>query len=262
MRRIQVHGHRGARALRPENTLAAFEYAIAAGVDAIELDVAVSRDDVVVVSHDPVLEGPRGIGPTGVAGERAIIRETPFDEVRRWDCGSVRHPDFPRQVPVPGARIPSLDEVFQLPGEFRWNIEIKSFPSRPDLTPAPAEFARLVVESIRRNGVEARVMVQSFDFRVLHEVRKLLPEIPRGALIEEDGDFVAIARSAGGGFVAPRHVFVTAAKVRQAHRAGLPVIPWTANEEPDWERLVLAQVDGIITDDPAGLIAYLDRISR
>jgi glycerophosphoryl diester phosphodiesterase len=262
VRRIQVHGHRGARALRPENTLAAFEYAIAAGVDAIELDVAVTRDDVVVVSHDPVLEGPLCMGPMGVAGERAIIRETPFDEVRRWDCGSVRHPDFPRQVLVPGARIPSLDEVFRLAGGFRWNIEIKSFPEHPDLTPAPAEFARLVVESIRGNGVDARVMVQSFDFRVLHEVPKLLPEIPLGALFEEDADFVAITRSAKAGFVAPRHVFVTAAKVKQAHRAGLAVIPWTANEEPDWERLTIAGVDGIITDDPAALIAYLDRISH
>jgi glycerophosphoryl diester phosphodiesterase len=225
------------------------------------LDVAVTRDDVVVVSHDPVLEGPLCTGPMRVAGERAIIRETPFDEVRRWDCGSVRHPGFPRQVTVPGARIPSLDEVFRLAGGFLWNIEIKSFPEHPDLTPTPAGFARLVVESIRRNGVEARVMIQSFDFRVLHEVKKLLPEIPLGALFEEDGDFVAMARTADAGFVAPRHAFVTAAKVQKSHRAGLPVIPWTANEEPDWERLVLAQVDGIITDDPAGLIAYLDRIS-
>jgi glycerophosphoryl diester phosphodiesterase len=261
VRRIQVHGHRGARALRPENTLAAFEYAIAAGVDAIELDVAVTRDDVVVVSHDPVLEGPLCIGPTGAA-ERAIIRETPFNEVRRWDCGSVRHPDFPRRVLIPGARIPSLDEVFRLAGRFRFNVEIKSFPERPELTPAPAEFARLVVESIRGNGVDARVMVQSFDFRVLREVKKLLPEVPLGALFEEDADFIEITRSAGARIVAPRHVFVTAAKVREAHRAGLSVIPWTANEEPDWERLALAGVDGIITDDPASLIAYLDRISH
>jgi glycerophosphoryl diester phosphodiesterase len=260
VRRIEVHGHRGARALRSENTLAGFEYAIAAGVDAIEMDVAVTRDNVVVVSHDPALEGPLCVGPAS-AGERAVIRESSFEQVRQWDCGSVRHPDFPCQVTVPGARIPSLDEVFRLAGTFRFNVEIKSFPEHPDLAPEPAEFARLVVESIRKHGVEARVIVQSFDFRVLHAVRKLAPEISLAALFEDDRDFLETAKEAAAAIVAPLHTLVTAEKARRAHAAGIGVIPWTANTEADWERLAGAGVDGIITDDPAGLIEYLDRIS-
>jgi glycerophosphoryl diester phosphodiesterase len=263
VRRIEVHGHRGARALRPENTLPAFEYAIAAGVDAIEMDVAVTRDNVVVVSHDPVLEGPLLLGPVSKSGPaRAVIRESTFEQVRQWDCGSVRHPDFPRQVAVPGARVPSLEEVFRLAGTFRFNVEIKSFPEHPDLAPVPAEFARLVVESIRKHGVEARVMVQSFDFRVLHEVKKLAPGIPLAALFEDDRDFLETAKEAAATIVGPLHTLVTEEKVIQLHTAGIGAMPWTANTEADWERLLKAGVHGIITDDPAGLIAYLNRISR
>jgi glycerophosphoryl diester phosphodiesterase len=264
VRKIEVHGHRGARTLRPENTLAGFEYAIAAGVDAIEMDAAVTRDNVVVVSHDPVIEGPLCIRPGGEGNPpRAVIRESSFEQVQQWDCGSVRHPDFPHQMTVPGARVPALDEVFRLAGTFRFNVELKSFPERPDLAPAPAEFVRLVLELIRKHGVETRVIVQSFDFRILREMKRLAPEIPRAALFEDDRDFLEAAKEAAAEIVAPLHTLVTSEKVRRAHAAGIGVIPWTANTEADWERLAGAGVDGIITDDPAGLIEYIrDNIPR
>src|ERR1700682_6377928 len=105
--RILVHGHRGARALRPENTIPAFEYAIQPGADVLEMDVAVTRDNVLVISHDPevnpvICHGPR---PT------AIIRELTLAELRQWDCGALKNPNFPRQQPVPGTHKPTLDEV-------------------------------------------------------------------------------------------------------------------------------------------------------
>ena len=105
--KILVHGHRGARAVLPENTIPAFEHAIEAGADVIELDLAVTRDNVPVVSHDPVLKETlcQGDGPT------RVIREMTLAELKRWDCGSLRAPGFPRQQPVHGARIPTLDEV-------------------------------------------------------------------------------------------------------------------------------------------------------
>src|SRR5512133_2963478 len=97
-RRILVHGHRGARALRPENTLPAFEYAISAGVDALELDVAVTKDNVLVVSHDPYLPDTICTGPRA----KPVIRTLSLAEVRAYDCGSKRNPLYPKQVPVPG----------------------------------------------------------------------------------------------------------------------------------------------------------------
>src|SRR5216110_1125190 len=162
---IQVHGHRGARALRPENTLPAFEYAIAQGVDAIELDMAVTKDNAIVVSHDPVLEPPVCRGPK----PKATIRELTLAEVRQWDCGAVRNPAFPRQQPAPGTRIPTLDEVFALApkGRFLFNIETKIFEQHPELTPPPEEFARMVLALVRKHHLEARVILQSFDFRTL-----------------------------------------------------------------------------------------------
>src|SRR5690242_4313927 len=107
---IQVHGHRGARAMRPENTIPAFEYAIEQGVDALELDMAVTRDNVIVVSHDPELRPPVCTGPR----ERVAIHELTLAEVREWDCGAKQNPLFAQQQPVPGTKMPTLDEVFAL----------------------------------------------------------------------------------------------------------------------------------------------------
>jgi glycerophosphoryl diester phosphodiesterase len=254
--KIEVQGHRGARAVLPENTMAAFEYAIKAGVDFIELDLAVTRDNVLVVSHDPQLNRTICKSPGG--GE--IIRELTLEEVRRWDCGSLQNPEFPKQKPAPGAKIPTLDEVLGLAprGTFQFNIEIKSFPYKPQLTPTPDEFARLVVDAVHRHKLESRVMVQSFDFRTLIAVRKIAPGLRLAALYATGPlDFPTIARQAGSTIVSPHYHLVTPEKVKTAHEAELEVVPWTANSEDIWEKLIAAGVDGIITDDPAELIRYL-----
>ena len=255
---VQVHGHRGARAVLPENTLPAFEYAIDQGVDAIEMDVMLSKDDVPVISHDPILNLAICRSPSG---HRHIVRMLTFAELREWDCGSLVNPKFPRQQPVPGARMPSLDEVLALAarGSFLFNIEAKMY--RPELDPPPGYFAQRLLESIDRRNLRARVIVQSFDFRILIAMKQLAPEIRMAALYEDGrlGDFVSIARTAGTLIVAPEQGLVTAAEVTAAHHAGLLVIPWTANTPRQWDALLAAGVDGIITDDPAALLAYLKK---
>jgi glycerophosphoryl diester phosphodiesterase len=158
--------------------------------------------------------------------------------------------------------MPTLDEVLALAprGAFHFNIETKISADRPHLAPPPERFAALVLEAVRRHRLEDRVIVQSFDFRTLQAMRKLAPEIRLSALYEGGGeDFVSIARRAGAGIVSPHHSLVTPEKVRAAHAAGLQVVPWTANTPEEWEPLVRAAVDAIITDDPAALIAYLGR---
>lgn len=255
-RAVKVHGHRGARAVRPENTIPAFEYAIAAGVDALELDLAVTRDNVVVVSHDPYLHPPICTGPSPTAA----IRDLTLAEVKRWDCGSTRNPAFPEQQIAPGARIPTLDEVFALAprGNFDFNIETKITAAHPELAPPPEEFARLVLQQIRRHKLEQRVILQSFDFRTLIAMQELAPEIRRAALYEgANPDLVEIARQAQTRIVAPIFRLVTPENVRAAHAAGLTVIPWTPNRPADWDRLIAARVDAIITDNPVSLIAHL-----
>jgi glycerophosphoryl diester phosphodiesterase len=254
---IQVHGHRGARAMRPENTIPAFEYAIDQGVDALEMDVAVTKDEVLVISHDPVLnpEICRGLAGT------KVIREMTFAELRKWDCGSLANPHFPKQTPVPGTRIPTLEEVLALAprGNFLFNIETKIFKDKPQYTPPPDRFAELLLHAIDRHQLRSRVIVQSFDFRTLQAMKKIAPDIRLAALDEDEklGDFVTVAHSAGAGIISPEKGMVTPSRVLAAHQARLQVIPWTANTPQEWDALITAGVDAIISDDPAALIAHL-----
>jgi len=254
--KILVHGHRGARAMRPENTIPAFEYAIQAGADVLEMDVAVTKDNVLVISHDPHLNPEICTGPhTGVA-----IHELTLAELRHYDCGALKNPRFPKQQPVPGTRIPTLDEVLSLApqGNFQFNIETKSFPDHPELTPVPEVFSRMMLDQIRKHKLEARVIVQSFDFRTLLAMKKLAPEIRLAALWEGDArPFVEIVNEAQATIISPMFTLVTPEQVKSAHAARMEVVPWTANTPADWQKLIDAGVDAIISDDPAALIAYL-----
>jgi glycerophosphoryl diester phosphodiesterase len=256
--KILVHGHRGARARRPENTMPAFQYALEQGVDALEMDMAVTRDNVVVVSHDPVLQPP--VCST-IPAAKAAIRTLTLSEVKQWDCGAIQNPQFPKQQTVAGTRIPTLDDVFALAsgGTFDYNIETKSFPNKPEYTPPPDEFAKLVLLKIRQYRLEKRIILQSFDFRTLVAMRNLAPEIRLSALVDRDQrDYTAIAADAGKAeIISPEQKLVTPAKVEAAHKAGLQVVPWTVDTPADWDRMIEAKVDAIITDDPAELISHL-----
>jgi glycerophosphoryl diester phosphodiesterase len=258
---ILVHGHRGARARRPENTLAGFRYAIEAGVDALELDVAVTQDDIVVVCHDPHINAEICCGPH----VRSAVRTLTLAELKQLDCGGRQNPAFPEQLTVPGACIPTLDEVFELStGDdtssrtIQFNVEAKIFSGYPDLTPEPEAFARLILECVRRHGLDSRVIVQCFDPRILWAMRTLEPAIPRAALLEEtDRDWLDVAREFEATLFSPEYHLVTPERVAVAHNAGLKVMSWTVNKPEDWERLVDAGVDAIISDDPAYLISWL-----
>lgn len=256
--RIEVQGHRGARARRPENTIPAFEYAIAQGVDVVELDMNVTKDNVIVVSHDPVLHPPVCSGSV----PQANIRDLTLAEVRQWDCGKVQNPGFPTQQAIPGTKMPTLDEVFNLApkGNFRFNIETKITEAHPELSPPPAEFVKLVLAEIRKHHLESRVYLQSFDFRTLHEMKKIAPEIKLVALYSGPAkDFTEIAKESGAEIVSPEFHLITPEQVKAAHAAHLQVIPWTPDTVADWDRMIAAGVDAIITDDPAELIAHMKK---
>lgn len=253
--RILVHGHRGARARRPENTLPAFRYAIEQGVDVLELDVAVTKDNVAVVSHDPLINATICSGPkTGIP-----IHTLSLAELHEYDCGAKRNPNFATQVPQPGTRIPTLDEVFDLSrGTKVWfNVETKIFADKPELTPGPEPFTQMILDLVRKHGIEKRVILQSFDPRTLRVMKKLDPAIPRAALFETNRDWPEVAREFEATLYSPEYHLVTPERVAQAHSAGLQVVPWTVNKPEDWQKLVDARVDAIISDDPASLIAWL-----
>ena len=212
---VERIGHRGAKREFPENTLPAFEYAIAQGVDVLELDMGVTKDGVVVVSHDPILQPPVCSGPQPMAA----IHDLTLAEVRQWDCGRIQNPAFPHQQTVPGTRMPTLEEVFALApkGNVKFNIETKIFADHPELSPPPDEFVRLVLALIRKHHLESRVILQSFDFRTLHEMKKVAPEIKLAALYTGPAkSFVEITKEAGADMISPEHHLVTAEQVRVA----------------------------------------------
>ena len=281
---ILVHAHRGGRAYRPENTLASFNYGIEVGADVLELDLAVTKDNVLVVSHSPFLTQPESDDPhvkAALAGERHCdgpplppgtpIRALTLAQLKQYDCGAHTLAAFPHQVALPGTKIPTFDEVLDLArkGKFEFNVETKIFPNHPELTPSPEEFVRMINEAVVRHGLESRVILQSFDFRTLHAMRALNPKIRLSALFgasrydammginEPDKSFVGIAKQSGAEILSPDQSLVTPEEVATAHAMGLQVAPYTVNDEAGWRRMADAKVDAIITDDPAGLLAWL-----
>jgi len=291
---FDVQGHRGARGLAPENTLAAFRRALHAGVTTIETDVGVTRDGVVVIAHDrrlnPALtRGADGkwLAATGPALRALSLAELSVYDVGRADPNSSHAKTFPQQVGVDGERIPTLQALIDLvqgsDRAVRLNIETKLSPNAPDETPDPATFARAVVDVIREAGFIDRTTLQSFDWRTLVEAKKIAPGLRTACLTTEggNGDTVKVGEAgvspwnaglslaAHGGSVpalakaakcdiwSPFHRNLTPERLREAHALGLAVLPWTVNERADMEALIDAGVDGIITDYPDRLLETL-----
>jgi glycerophosphoryl diester phosphodiesterase len=262
-----VHGHRGTRGLRPENTLPAFAEALRVGADVLELDMDVTKDGVVVVSHEPRVTPERCLAPDGKKLEKAVpIRELTLEELQKYDCGSLPNPKFPRQVQVPGTPMPTLNEVFALvenstypaAAKVEFNIETKIFPAEPELTPSPAEFAKLVLEVVARHHLEKRVIVQSFDVRTLKEVKKLDPSVRISQLTEANLlEIVPSLKAIGAEIWSPDSHWITPGAVKAAQAAGIQVVPWTINTPKEWDMAIAAGVDAIITDYPGDLIDYL-----
>src|ERR1700753_474576 len=187
---IRVHGHRGSRATRPENTIPAFEYAIQHGADVLELDLAVTKDNVLVVSHLPFIT-PDSPGERVCAGPtlppHTAIHTLTLAQLEQYDCGANKLANFPKQVAVPGTHIPTFEQVLDLApqGKFDFNVETKIFPSHPELSVSPEQFVQMIDEAVKRHHLQSRVILQSFDFRTLVAMKKLDPSIRLSALVGE-----------------------------------------------------------------------------
>ena len=197
---FDLQGHRGARGLAPENTLEGFAVALAIGVATLELDVAMTKDGVVVVSHDSVLNPDHTRGPDGtfLNTPGPAIRSLTLAEVKRYDVGRLKPgsryaANFPQQRQLDGVRIPTLAEVFELArrsgtDHVRFNIETKLTPASSGVeTPDPETFAAAVADVVRAAKMSARVTVQSFDWRTLMVLRRIAPEIERVCLTIDGG---------------------------------------------------------------------------
>lgn len=266
---LGVQGHRGARALFPENTLHGFLAAAALGVPAFELDVALTGDGAVVVHHDPALNPDivRDAAGQWLTDPGKLIRTLTVAQLGTYDVGRIRPGSdlaglFPQQAPHDGARIPTLAAVLAALPDAWFTIEIKTDPSHPDRTAAPAAMADAVLAVVQEAQAAHRVIVQSFDWRVPRHIRRTQPGIrlswlTRAATVSAlwwdapPGRSVpASVASEGGPIWAPDHVDLTEALVREAHTLDLLVLPWTVNLPRDMARLMAWGVDGLISDRP------------
>lgn len=265
---IDWQGHRGARGLAPENTIPAFLKALEfPAVRTLELDLAVSKDSQLVVSHEPWMNAVFCLQPDGspIAEEeeqsRFAIYQMNYDEVKTFDCGSKGNPNFPEQELVK-AHKPTLREMVtaveahvkanQLSLPY-YNLEIKSEVEWDSiLCPNPQTFARLVVDEVEKLGISKRVVIQSFDLRPLREVRALGHDLRLALLVYLPGRLEDQLDQLG--FVpqiySPYYKLITANLVDEAHDRGMKVIPWTVNETLVMDSLLQMGVDGIITDYP------------
>lgn len=264
--KIEVHGHRGSRGTRPESTMAAFSEALKAGVDVIETDMGVTSDGAVVLSHEKYINPELCLGPDKKPlTEQIPIISIKLEELKKYDCGTIKNPKFERQVPSPGEKIPTLAELFEMvikstePAASRvnFNIETKIVPGETDMSPSPAVFAKAVVDVIKKYSMTDRVIVQSFDWRTLAEVRKLEPKIRLSQLTEANYIDPEVLAQTKAEIVSPWYKWITPEYVKVMHKAGKKVAPWTINDPRAWEMAVNSGVDAIITDYPADLINWL-----
>lgn len=265
---IEVQGHRGCRGLLPENSLEGFIHAVDLGVHTLELDLAVSKDGIVVVSHEPYMNPLICLKPDGSEilesqSKQFNIYRLTFNEIKQFDCGSKWHPNFPDQK-LQTAYKPSLEQVFRTieskNQKIKYNIEIKAQPDYDGIfTPKPAEFVRLVLEQINKNNVFERTNLQSFDLRILEEVKRQAPTMPVAVLV--DGNENIIEKSSALSFIpeiiSPYFQLLNQSLVRELQSEGFQVIPWTVNKVEDMQQMIDFGVDAIITDYPDKLLALL-----
>ena len=284
---LDIQGHRGARGLQPENTLPAFAHALSIGVTTLELDCAITRDGVVVVSHDSTLNPDITRGPDSawITSADQPIAQLSLAELQRYDVGRINPAStyaarYPRQQALDGTRMPTLEAVFALVRKARndnvhFNIETKISPLHPERTVSPQDFVRALIRIIQKHGLAHRVTIQSFDWRTLAVVQQEAPEIKPVYLSAQQGfmnnilaqDSVSpwnagrhvsqfggsiprMVHAAGGAVWSPYFVEVTAASIKEAQSLGLKVVVWTVNTEADMHRMMKLGVDGIISDVP------------
>jgi len=284
---IDLQGHRGARGLLPENTMPAFALDIRLGVTTLELDVVATKDGVLVISHDPALNPDITRDSKGnfLAAPGPNIIEMSLDEISRYDVGRINPSSqyartFSSQRAVDGARIPRLSELFRLVREsgnerVRFAIETKLTPLRPDRTPEPETFVKLLMKDVGDAGMTDRVQIQSFDWRTLQIVQRDHPGVPTvyltlqsrgldnvmassaiespwnaGFTYRKHGSIPKMIKAAGGTHWSSHWSELNAGNVAEAKGLGLKVLAWTVNDRATMQRMLDLRIDGLITDRP------------
>ena len=263
---IDIQGHRGARGILPENSIRGFIKALDLGVNTLEMDLCVTKDGLVIVSHEPFmsseicLDSERNMISEEEAQDLNIYEMT-YEEVRAFDCGSLMHVRFPSQGKVKIVK-PLLSDVFGRTepyiklnnlGNIRYNIELKSSEETDDIYhPNPEAFSKLVFEQIDGQVDWSRVTIQSFDFRILRYFKQNYPEVELSQLIENEESWEDNVEKLGftPDVYSCYYQLLTPQVISDMHKEGIKVIPWTINDLAEMQKMIEWGVDGIITDYP------------
>jgi glycerophosphoryl diester phosphodiesterase len=263
---IDWQGHRGARGEYPENTWAAFQYAIDQNMTTLEMDVVITKDEKVVLSHEPFLNHKICLDSTGNPIDEEQEKEwniykMTYEELQKCDCGSIRNPDFPHQKQVSSPK-PLLYEITKKTKEYckkegkelpYINVEIKYEDGMQNVYhPTIKKFSQLVFNLLTTEYPKGKWNIQSFDFQVLKYFHKTYPQVPLAALVYESGAWEKQFEELGftPEIYSPAFQLVNKNMVTALHEKNVKVIPWTVNQEKDAARLLKIGVDGIITDYP------------
>lgn len=268
---FDLQGHRGCRGLMPENTIPAFTKALDLGVTTLELDVVISKDRQVVVSHEPYFNSAFSIRPDGKPVEKneeksLNLYQMDYADIKRYDVGSNGNPAYPEQQKLKIYK-PLLSEVIEQAEAYRkakngptfsYNIELKSEPSEYNKSqPEPASFCDLVQVIIGRQLPAGRVTIQSFDFAILKHWKQQVdagkyPKVRLAALVENLRSPEKNLEELGfkPDIYSPNYRLLSQDKITRMHGQGINVIPWTVNQRDDMVRLKTWGVDGLITDYP------------
>lgn len=265
---FDTQGHRGSRGLMPENTWPAMRTALDLGVTTLEMDVVITKDKKVVLSHEPWFGKEITTKPDGTfIGEREErkfnIYWMTYEDVKTFDVGMKPHPRFPDQQKMKIVKpllSDLLDSVHQYMMTSRrphpyFNIETKTTPGFDGVFhPAPDEFVELLMSVIKEKKIEERVIIQSFDFRTLQYLHSKYPTIKTAMLIEGFDSRTIDEQVKALGFVptiySPAYQLVKEELIKKCHKQGMKIIPWTVNDKPEIDRLKKMGVDGIISDFP------------
>lgn len=266
---IDIQGHRGCRGLQPENTVPAFLKAIDLGVNTLELDVVITKDNVVLVSHEPYMNSAICFDAFGNEisnkdDKKYNLYQMTFDSIKKYDCGSKLYSRFPEQQKLKTYK-PSLDEVIKNSKKknpnIKFNIEIK-YKSwyKGVYAPNPKQFVALVLDVIEENNAFKHTNLQSFNLSVLEEIKRQSPKMKVALLVDVNEDiWNKITKMSNiPEIISPYYKLLDVETVRNLKAKGFQVIPWTVNTNADLKQMVALQVDGIITDYPDRLIKILN----
>lgn len=268
---FDIQGHRGARGHYPENTIEGMIRALQMGATTLEMDVVVTADSQVVVSHEPWISAEICLDANGDTlpddPERYNIYQMRYEEVKAFDCGRKPHPRFPDQEKV-RTRKPLLLHLLQEVELYReagklppvyYNIEIKSHPDGDGIFhPAPALFTAMVLRVIDAENLLNRVTIQSFDPRTLEYARLYAPNLSIALLVESEHPLKDYEKmlSFTPAIFSPNYELVDSDMVEWAHKRGMQIIPWTVNTPAAIEKMIQLGVDGIISDYPDRVAQY------